>query len=191
MAAKKLVISLFFILAHFSDTEAQEMGNQQNYKKCNYAYWGLGWGGQKSARNFGFVSEIANNGVIAFAFQRTWLTELVAGPMIMSSTSPVKQTTSGALSILYGRIIKKDWGHYIFMGGPSVVGATRYDKNTWGYYSGESVSSVGLLLQAAVMPSRKFMGVGTNLFVNINSGFTHGGVTFNFVLGRVNDRNSG
>ncbi len=194
MTTMKFTLVGLAILSALSDCNAQPTpGNR--YKESYYAYWGYGIGGQKNAMNFGFVLELKNNNVLAYSLQKTWMTktETVQTMSVMGTAqvSPVKQTTSASSSLLFGKIVKQPWGHFLVMAGPSLVKATHYDSQSGWFapkYSGEDVTCAGVSLQASVTPSKNFIGFSTYVFVNINSAFTYGGVTLNIVLGKVNYR---
>ncbi len=173
------------------EVKAQAMvakNGSNTYKKSCYVYlgYGYGYGGQKSATNFGVVIQVNDKSVLAYSAQATRLTKLVSGGFIISKVSPVKQTTSTTSSLLFGRIIKKSWGHMIIMAGPSLVGSTHYEHPLYfGGYSGEDILSPGLSMQANINPASKFIGLGAILFVNFSSAYTHAGITVNLSLGNV------
>jgi hypothetical protein len=161
------------------------------YKPSYYLYYGFGWGGQKVARNGGAVVQISSRSSLALALcgTRKEKTDNVPG---LIETSPVEQIISASYALMYGRISKRDWGHFIVMAGPSFVEVTKYEEPDPlfpGNYSGSDESSVGLTTQFTVMPAKKFVGLGANFFLNVNGAFTHAGVTLNLAIGRVNYAN--
>ena len=191
-ATKRISFSGLFILSLLINSNAQETANGNSYQKSCYGYWGYGFGGQGTAMNFGFVTESKNGTVFSYSLQRTWLArpETVETMSVMGTAkvSSVKQTASGTSSLLLGKILKQPWGHFLLMAGPSLARITQYDQSGWysPKYSGEIVSRPGLSLQASATPSKNFIGVSAHSFVNINSEFTHAGITINLVLGKVN-----
>lgn len=179
-------ICLAFMMFIFISSKAQT--SDSVYRHSWYAYGGIGWGGQKYASSLGFVAQVSKKSTIALAAQWTRKTS-TEDVLYFYLMSPVPQKVSGNLSLLYGRIFKYNWGHFILMAGPAYATVTHYDHPDSMFpdsYAGTDEEGMGLSLQGMVMPSAKFAGLGVNLFLNVNSVYTHGGVTLNLALGRVN-----
>lgn len=180
------LICLAFVMSIYLSGKAQN--SDSLHRKSWYAYGGIGWGGQKYASSFGFVAQVSKKSTIALAAQWTYKTS-TEDVLYFYLMSPVQQTVSGNLSLLYGRIFKYNWGHFILMAGPAYVGVTNYDHPDSLFpdnYAGTDEEGMGLSFQGMLMPSAKFAGFGVNLFLNVNTVYTHGGITFNLALGRVN-----
>jgi hypothetical protein len=180
------IICVAFIIFNFIDSNAQNADSV--YKRSWYVYGGIGWGGQKYASSFGFVAQVGKKSTIALAAQWTRKTS-TEDVLYFYLMSPVPQKVGGNISLLYGQIFKYNWGHFILMAGPAYAGVTNYDHPDSLFpdnYAGTDEEGIGLSVQGMLMPSVKFAGFGVNLFLNVNSVYTHGGITFNLALGRIN-----
>ncbi len=185
MSIKTLTTLVLLLL--LEEVTAQDAKPERKFANSYYAYLGYGWGGQKTANNLGLAAQISAQTLLAadISFTRKAATE---GDLFISQVSPVKQTTSISYSLLYGRIVKYNWGMITLMAGPSYVIATTYetpDAFNPSYYSGVDEKSIGLALNAGIIAAKKFGGLGMNAFLNLNNAYTYGGLTFNVVLGKV------
>jgi len=185
-----LLLLLALLVATASVAQSQTDDSSSGYKRSYYAYYGWGFGGQKNAGTFGITAQVGERSTVGIVAHNTYKDPDYGYYGI--DYSEEKQIVSGSFSALYGRLKKLPWGHLSLQAGPSYVTITRYEEEHWtGDYSGEEDEGFGLLVQGTVLPAYKFVGIGATVFVNVNSVFTHAGITFNAVLGRINYKKKG
>lgn len=160
---------------------------ETDYKRSYYAFLGVGWGGQKTAVDLGLLGQISDQDLIGITIDGTQKGQTENLGYIFE-LSRVKQKTTAAINLLYGKIYKARWGHFSLMTGVSFVNIVEYKTESAlfpGYYEGIEKDVTGVAFQGSAMFAKKFAGIGARAFLNVNNTFTYGGFTISFALGRI------
>jgi hypothetical protein len=197
----KTFIVIILILGTYQFACAQtDAGKKRLTKKSYWFDAGLGWGGQGSAQNFGFVYEIAPKRIISVHYSGVMTNHRYTDYLFFI---PVASYPAGedadSYEVTYGYLTKGKFGVMTLSAGLSVVniqsgsghgeplgfdlliaGSTRPAD-----YKLEKSNTVGLALRAEFIPSLRWAGFGISPSVNINPQYTFASIAFQLALGRM------
>ena len=176
----KIIVAAILLLGNSKSVSAQKNDSTLNKNRSYYVNLNIGYAGFGLAVSPGLIAQVSKKSVLGFSYQQTIKSRIIG-------FSSVPENVNDAWSFYYGKIIKKDWGHFLIMAGPSYVKVTEYTYllSTFSKSpdSEKHNSSFGIALQVGVVYAYKWIGGGVNLFANINGAYTYAGITTGVTFG--------
>lgn len=154
--------------------------------------WWFDMGGGSSTRDRAITAslniELEKRFLLTFSYDNAYypaelsnaITTIISFGLIPPTYKAGFNTES--INLKLGKVVKRNWGVLTFSAGASVVTASQYAVTK---ELGNS-TTIGLSIDAKILPVYKFVGLAINPFYNINGIQSYGGLTISLALGKIN-----
>ena len=174
------IVLLFF--SHLMQAQNQDSIAQVEFKKSFWFGFGFGGGGQGSSSS---ASGLGNVVDVKFNISQKLYMSIAYERISFDSGRDLEYLKSTSFCI--GRLYKSKAGVFYYGIGPSYVRGSRYVANqNGGRYEPFNVAS--LTPQAGFLLSPGHVGIGFNLYGQINKEHSYLGMAVTFGLGVINER---
>jgi hypothetical protein len=156
-----------------------------NYKPSTWLDIGYGW----STRKLGFYgslnAELKNHWLLTLSYDRAY-SPVINNPFLLGVPIPMHEAgfDINSLSLKIGRITKGKSGLISWSAGISSLASTEYPENGL-FTEAKSKKTIGFSIDAKIIASGRFAGIGIIPYANINSIKSYMGFTFCIAIGQL------